>query len=275
MRWIVFYGVLILLILSSFGQTLSQDRRCVIASTTLFSVHIDEVPPANMKEFERLDATQSKVRSMIFRGHELPLLPGYSFCSPEGKYFSLRPRKSHAEFDQTPHYPDDVQKALKEKYNPYSDTVHMLLSMHHNEIWQLDTSGSYIPQNYEPSKMTFMYVRSEWVIPKMSERYDSVMNLFLEALAKINSPLACLTTFSSYGNGANIYLWHAHSAGELEQAKKPEEVLIAAFGKEKGEEIFRDWNSCLMRHEETDATMKPELTDLQPDMPWMGVTAGK
>ncbi|HTK81677.1 MAG TPA: hypothetical protein VL633_05250, partial [Bacteroidota bacterium] len=214
----------------------SQDSTRLSGLPRIYTVHIDEVQPSSMTRFEQLNSAQVNARNAILEERQLPLSPSYQMNSSDGVYFSLRPRKAYGDLDNPPTYPDDVKKLMSEKVNPYSDTVHTLLRYHHNELWLLDQSGSYLPSSFnaDPTVTKFVHLRKESVIPPMNAAYDSVVTLYRKALDKIKFPLACIVFFSQYGNGANYYLWHARNFAEYLKAPTPEQVLIRAYGSEQG-----------------------------------------
>ena len=253
------------------GILFAQDTTHVSAKATLFSVHIDEVVPEQVQRFEDLNATQMRARSKVYKENHVPIPPGYEYSATGSKYFSLRPRSSYVELDKPSKLSDKVKKLLKSQVDPYSDTIHPLLRFHHNELWMLDTAGSYLPIPYDPEKMNVVHIRMEWVVPKMGDVYDSVHTLFLKALQKINAPVACLSMYSMYGNGTNIYLYHAHNNEEIQQVKDPVGVLQKAYGREEAFKIYQLWQTCLFSYDDLDATPRPDLTDLQPGVMWLGV----
>jgi hypothetical protein len=239
----------------------------------LWTVHIDEVLPQSIAEFERVGSTQAQLRDSILRAHKLPVSSSYSFNSADGKYFSLRPRTSYGELDQPLKLPDAVRKIFRELVNPYSDTAHSTLRDHHNEIWMWDSSSSYFPATFVPTiqELRYVHIRSEWVKPPMNVVYDSVMTRFREALVKERYPLTCIAFFSSYGSGANHYLWHARRSIDLVNASTPEQILIIAYGEQEGKALARTWNDCLFKTEDTDAMINPDDTNLGRDLPWLGI----
>ena len=238
------------------------------------TVHIDEVTLSSMQRFEQLDIAQMRARNKILEELNLPVTPGYALSTSGGMYLSFRPRTMYGELDTPPKYPDDVRKLMAAQVDPYSDTVHTLLRIHHNEIWKLDASVSYIPKSFntDPSVSKFAHLRSEWVKPPMNGTYDSVLVLFRQALDKQKYPLACIAFFSQYGTGANHFLWHARNQAEYVKAPSPEQVLVSAYGKEEGARLYQQWQQCLYKEEDYDADVRPELTDLRKGQPWFGIT---
>ncbi len=241
----------------------------------LWTVHIDEVLPQSIADFERVGKTQTRLRDSILLAHSLPVNPSYSFNNPEGKYVSLRARASYGELDQPSKLPDDVRKIFKDFVNPYSDTAHTTLRIHHNEIWSWDSSGSYFPPAFQPTVTELRYVRlhSEWVKPPMDAVYDFVMTRFHDALVKEHYPLTCIAFFSSYGTGANHYVWHARRSIDLVNASTPEQILITAYGELEGKSLMRKWNDCLFKSEEMDAMINSDDNSSGKEMPWLGIVA--
>ena len=216
------------ILLTSFS--FAQNAPRITSSSKFFTVHIDDVEPFYVKRFEELNATQMRTRNQIYKEHHIDIPPGFEYTASGGKYFSLRPRASYSELDQPIKLPDEVQKLITEKVNPYSDTVHTMLQFHHNEIWSIDTSVCYLPKTYDPTKMTMCHIRVDMVIPKMTHLYDSVMTLFIQALKKIDSPMSLIAMYSSYGNGSNYYIYHASTIEEISDARNPKAFLAKAYG---------------------------------------------
>jgi len=268
-HYIVLAALFVLLNLSSY----SQDSTQLSSLPTIYTVHIDAVMLSLMQRFEQLDAAQVHARNEILREHNLPVTPSYEFSTSDGLYFSLRGRKSYTEFDQRPNYPDDVRKLMNEKVNPYSDTVHTLLRIHHNEIWLLDPKGSYIPRKFNPDPWVnkYLHLRSEWVKPPMNATYDSILTRFRAALDKQKYPFACIVFYSQYGTGANHYLWHARNHAEFLKESSPEQILVGAYGSDEGEKLYQEWQDCLFRAEDIDADVRPELTDLRKEQTWLDI----
>lgn len=271
-------SVLVFLAVNAFGQDsthLSSARSPWDNLPTIYTVHIDEVMISSMQRFEELNAAQVRARTALLEQHQLPITPAYEISTSLGLYISFRPKKSYTEFDQPVKYPDDVKKLMNEKVNPYSDTVHTLLRIHHNEIWALDQSGSYIPGSFssDPSVTKFVHLHSERVKPPMNATYDSVLTRFRAALDKQNYPLACIVFYSQYGTGAKHYLWHARNHAEFLKAPTPEQILVGAYGNEEGEKLYQQWQECLFDTEDADAVVRLDLTDLRKDQTWFGIPA--
>ena len=243
----------------------------VTASSVLFTVHIDEVGRESIGRFEGLNEAQARARNAVLSDNHLPAPPGYTLSTPEGKYFAFRGRASFGDLDKTPNYPDEVKEQFREKVDPYSDSIHPLLTFHHNEIWRLDTASSYVPATADFAQMSFAMIHSEWVIPGMDDRYDSVVTLFRQALEKESAKQACLVFYSSYGSGGQHFVWQARNKDELADAHHPATILIGAYGEAEGNRIMSLWKSSLLRSEDTEALARPEMNDLPAGTPWLGI----
>ncbi len=258
------------ILLASFS--FAQETPRITSSSKFFTVHVDEIEPAFTQRFEELNAMQMRTRNQIYKENHIDIPPGFEYAASGGKYISLRPRASYTELDQPMKFSDDVKKLISEKVSPYSDTVHEMLRYHHNEIWSIDTSVCYLPKNYDPTKMTMSHIRVDMVIPKMTHLYDSVMTLFIQALKKIDSPMSLIAMYSSYGSGANYYLYHASTTEEISDARNPKAFLIKAYGADEAKKIKELWYKCLFSYDAMDATVRPDLIDLQPGVMWLGVS---
>ncbi len=262
---ILFCSILFLSI--SFAQ---QSPR-ITSTSKFFTVHVDEIEPAFKDRFEELNATQMKTKNQIYKEYSIDIPPSFSYTASGGKYITLRPRVSYSELDQSPKFSDKVKKLIAEKVNPYSDTLHEMLRFHHNEIWSIDTSLCYLPKLIDSAKLTLGHMRVDMVIPRMNQVYDSVMALFIQALKKVDSPMLLVAFHSSYGNGSNIYIYHVNSIEEISDARNPKSFLIKAFGQEEAKKITQRWYQCLFSYDAMDANPRPDLTDLQPGVTWLGV----
>lgn len=252
----------------------AQPKPPAIQMAKLWTVHIDNVSQSNSREFERLDSTQAYVHDSILRMYHMPVIPTYCIQTTEGKYFTFRARNSYGDLDQRPKYPDEVKKLFTENVNPYSDTIHTLLGDHHNEVWMWDSSSSYFPEIFLPNVVSIRYIHihSEWVKPPMDALYDSVTTLFHAALLKEKFPLSCIVLYSVYGTGANHFVRHARTREELTHAQSSEQILIDAYGEQEGTALWKKWNECLYKTEDVDAVINTAITNLEPDMPWFGIT---
>lgn len=245
----------LLLILVTVLAAPAQDRAPL---PKLWSVHVDQVIPDSVRRFEELGAAQSEARSRVLRDAGLSLAPSYEMATADGLYITLRPRESYAELERK--FPDSVIAVLRTAVNPYSDTVHMFLERHHSELWTLDLEQTFISPAFDPHHVTQIQILSEDIRPPLNGVYDSLVAEFRELVQQAEDPVALLVFYSAYGTGR---------CRQFRLSSLPARGAVSVF--DEGDRFREKWKHCTVSSEVINAVARPDLTDLPPGEPWLGI----
>jgi hypothetical protein len=165
-----------------------------------WTVHIDVA--ADRAAFEAVSREFSAAQRDFYaaRGMERP--PVMSFSTPDGSYYSLRPRGTFTDFDKPSPLGADAMKELQKKTAPISEATHKTLRAHHNEIWEIDRDLTKIGDEQAPK---YALMRTDYVKPPDDGAYEAAAKQLCADLAARG--VRVVAFFSTYGDGAYRYLF--------------------------------------------------------------------
>lgn len=241
----------------------------------LFAVHVDEVRPEMVAEFERLNARENRGLHGILRRHGQPVTPVWEIATSEAVYLGLRSRKSLTDFDTPSTVPDSVAALFGAVTDPLDGPIHATLRSHHNEIWRFLRGDSYYPAHPRYSGPTpgYLQLTSERVVPAQADLYSALVDSLKAALATTDYPFTVLLFASRYGDGAYHFLWEADSREAFVGAGDRAAVLRAAYGDRAADRMLAQWQACLAGAATVDAAPRRAYADLDSTLAWPGVPA--
>lgn len=170
------------------------------AKARYWTVHIDVA--ADRAAFESVSKEYSAAQRDFYAAHNGERPAAAHFSTPDGTYYSLRPRGTFSDFDKPPVLGADVMKELSAKTAPISAATHKTLRTHHSEIWELDRELSDFGDGHAPK---YALLRSDSVKPPDDAEYEAAMKTLRQEL--VGRGVRVLAFFSAYGDGAYHYLF--------------------------------------------------------------------
>ncbi|MFI5371090.1 MAG: hypothetical protein ACHQ52_05985 [Candidatus Eisenbacteria bacterium] len=261
------------LIASCGGIASAETAATTPAMAPLWTVHIDQVRPGMTAEFERLNALENGRIHAVLRRYGQPIKPLFVIATSGGAYLSLRPRASFTELDAGSTLPDSVSRLVSAIADSLDGPIHAALEHHHNELWRLDTGSTYLPRHpgFRESTPGYVQLVRERVIPRMLDRYGSLVDSLDEALQRSDYPWPVLLFSSAYGDGAYRMLWQAETRERFRKSGDRAAVLAAVYGEATARRMLAAWRSCLVDSETVDAVPRRGYADLDPAVTWPGM----
>jgi hypothetical protein len=175
---------------------LAQDAK----APRYWTVHIDVA--ADRAAFESVSKEYSAAQRDFYAAHVAERPAVVHFSTPDGAYYSLRPRRTFSDFDKPPSLGADVMKELSAKTAPISAATHKILRTHHSEIWELDRELSDVGDGHAPR---YALLRSDSVTPPNDAEYEAAMKTLRQEL--VGQGVRVLAFSPAYGDGAYHYLF--------------------------------------------------------------------
>jgi hypothetical protein len=249
----------------------AEDQNSVQLSP-LWTVHIDEVDRSNQSTFEHLCTEQASRRTAIYQRSGFFANPSYEFVTDDGVYYSMRSRSAYEELDHSPLYPDSVLTMIKAMVTPLDDSIHPALRFHHNELWTFDIDGSFVPAeaNGHPLLLDNVRLHKDMVRPGMGDLYDSAIAMTRRAFVAAKLSKICISFYSSFGSGENMYVWFGKSKDDCDQSAVEEELQNNA-------EAWKEYGAakdilgrCVLNSSDKHGVVRRDLNNLDSAVSFLG-----
>lgn len=234
----------------------------------IWVLHVDEVDPSQRESHEAALRLGVRVRAEADFGEESA---AFKWVEGESTYVSARPLARFADLDEGRDFERFREALGPERFAEQMRAVHDPLRGHGNEILRFRAARSHraqsaAPERAPPERFT---VRREWVVPRMRDTYDEIMEEIREALGRAHHSSSVLA-FSVYsGRGSDLCL--IEDDGPDRAARNLEESLRRALGAARARDLLDRREACLERVEVTEAIPRPDLAYRPEGFPaWIG-----